>query len=72
MAQPVIATQSQPNPVTIHDSAASNRVIAEIRAALNGLKYGEINVLVQDGVVIRIERTEKARVNLNSAGRLAR
>lgn len=33
-----------------------------IAAALRGLRYGEVTVVVQDGVVIRLERTEKIRI----------
>jgi hypothetical protein len=33
-----------------------------IRDALRGLEYGEVSVIVQDGVVIQIERTERKRL----------
>jgi hypothetical protein len=33
-----------------------------IAEALKGLQYGQLTVLVQDGVVIQIERTEKRRL----------
>ncbi|MFN4261058.1 MAG: YezD family protein [Gemmataceae bacterium] len=33
-----------------------------IRDALRGLRYGEVTVIVQDGLVIQIERTEKKRL----------
>ncbi len=33
-----------------------------IQDALRGLRFGEITVIVQDGVVIQIERTEKLRL----------
>ncbi|HWB10809.1 MAG TPA: YezD family protein [Pirellulales bacterium] len=36
--------------------------LEHIRQALRGLEYGQISVIVQDGVVIQIERTEKKRV----------
>jgi hypothetical protein len=29
---------------------------------LEGLRYGSVLVIVQDGVVIQIERTEKTRI----------
>jgi hypothetical protein len=35
---------------------------AHIRDALRGLRYGTVNVIVQDGVVVQIDRTEKRRV----------
>ena len=33
-----------------------------ISAALRGLKYGTVTVVVQDGVVVQVERTEKVRL----------
>jgi hypothetical protein len=33
-----------------------------IRGALRGLRYGTVTAVVQDGVVIQVERTEKIRV----------
>jgi len=33
----------------------------ELEAALRGLRYGEIKVIVQDGVVVQVERTERKR-----------
>jgi hypothetical protein len=36
--------------------------LAHVRDALRGLRYGTLNVIVQDGVVVQIDRTEKRRV----------
>ena len=33
-----------------------------IRNALKGLKYGNVNIIVQDGFIVQIERTEKHRL----------
>lgn len=33
-----------------------------IQEALRGLRYGAVNVIVQDGVVVQIDRTEKRRL----------
>ena len=33
-----------------------------IRDALRGLKFGLVSIVVQDGVVIQIERTERRRL----------
>lgn len=33
-----------------------------IKDALKGLMFGSINVIVQDGVIIQIDRTEKRRL----------
>jgi len=37
----------------------------QIREALRGLRYGTVNVIVQDGVVVQIDRTEKRRLRSN-------
>lgn len=33
-----------------------------IREALQGLRFGSVTVIVQDGVVIQVERSEKKRL----------
>ena len=32
-----------------------------IQQAVQGLRFGEVTVIVQDGVVVQVERTEKKR-----------
>jgi hypothetical protein len=41
--------------------AESETVLAQIREALSGLRYGAVTVIVQDGVVVQIDRTERRR-----------
>jgi len=36
--------------------------LAQIRQALRGLQFGQITVIVQDGVVVQIDRTERRRL----------
>jgi hypothetical protein len=36
--------------------------LAKVRDALAGLRFGEVTVIVQDGVVVQVERTEKVRL----------
>jgi len=38
------------------------RSLEQIGGALRGLKFGSVNVIVQDGLVIQIDRTEKVRL----------
>jgi hypothetical protein len=38
-----------------------------IREALRGLKFGSVNIIIQDGVVVQIDRTEKRRVRRTDA-----
>ena len=36
--------------------------VLRVLDALRGLKYGQVSIIVQDGVVIQIERTERIRL----------
>jgi hypothetical protein len=47
------------------DEATHDRTrdgIDRISAALRGLRYGTVTAVVQDGVVVQVERTEKFRL----------
>jgi hypothetical protein len=37
--------------------------VSAIRRALTGLRFGTLTVVVQDGVVVQIDRTERERVD---------
>ena len=41
--------------------------LQQIRDALRGLRFGSINVVVQDGVVVQIDRTEKKRLRVSQS-----
>jgi hypothetical protein len=43
-------------------TAPGDAALERIGQALEGLRYGSVLVIVQDGVVIQIERTEKTRI----------
>ncbi len=34
----------------------------QIREALRGIRFGAVQVIIQDGVVVQIDRTEKRRL----------
>lgn len=36
--------------------------LQQIQQALRGLRYGNVNIIVQDGVVVQVDRTEKRRL----------
>ena len=36
--------------------------LSHVRDALRGLKFGTVTLIVQDGVVVQIDRTEKRRL----------
>ena len=38
-------------------------IIEHVRAALSGLRFGEIVIAVHDGEIVQIARTEKFRPN---------
>jgi hypothetical protein len=42
--------------------ALGDPVIVQILKTLQGLRYGVVSIVVQDGVVVQIERTEKHRL----------
>ena len=44
------------------DSADTAVAVAKVRDALDGLRYGQVTLVVQDGVVVQVERTEKVRL----------
>ena len=52
---------------TVHrdDAPADREAMDAIRRALRGLRYGQVVVIVQDGVVVQVDRTERRRLRLN-------
>ena len=43
--------------------------LRRIEAALRGLRYGTVTAVVQNGVVVQVERTEKVRLQRQERGR---
>jgi hypothetical protein len=41
--------------------------IEPVRRALDGLKFGSVVIIVQDGLVVQIDRTEKLRLDRKSS-----
>jgi hypothetical protein len=39
-----------------------------IQTALRGLRYGTVTAVVQDGVVVQVDRTEKIRIEKRHGG----
>ncbi len=37
-------------------------LLDQIRQALNGIRFGEVRLVIQDAVVVQIERSEKLRL----------
>jgi hypothetical protein len=49
------------------DDYRSEEAIQRVLDAIRGLRYGQVTVIVQDGVIIQIERTQRTR--LKKSGR---
>lgn len=49
-------------PAIVNHAGTSDSAIEQIRDALRGLRFGVVSIVVQDGVVVQIERTEKRRL----------
>jgi hypothetical protein len=47
---------------------AADEAIEQIRESLRGLKFGSVNIIVQDGVIVQIDRTEKKRLREHRNG----
>ena len=43
------------------DPRQLDQAIEHIRQALVGLQFGEVSIIVQDGVVVQVERIERKR-----------
>ena len=41
--------------------APTDFVLEQVRQALVGLKFGQITLVLQDGVIVQLERTERKR-----------
>ncbi|HEY8516609.1 MAG TPA: YezD family protein [Candidatus Binatia bacterium] len=58
-----MGTTVQAAPDKARIEQATDDALQRIRAALQGLRYGAVTALVQDGVVVLVERTEKVRLS---------
>jgi hypothetical protein len=47
--------------VTARDPRQLEPAIEHVRQALVGLQFGEVSIIVQDGVVVQVERIERKR-----------
>ena len=49
------------------DPERTREALTRISAALRGLRYGTVTAVVQDGVIVQVERTEKIRLERRDA-----
>ena len=59
--------RSSTSPPAAAADALRESELQQIREALQGLRFGSVNVIVQDGLVIQIDRTEKKRLRRGAA-----
>jgi len=52
-------SSSDPSP---QDDSQRQQELRQVQDALRGLRFGAVNIIVQDGVVVQIDRTEKRRL----------
>lgn len=58
MAETQSPTVKKPGPPAATDEA----VLEEIRKAIQTVRYGTVQIIVQDGRVVQIDKTEKIRL----------
>ena len=46
------------------ERSSADDALNQIRDSLRGLRFGSVNIIVQDGVIIQIDRTEKRRLRV--------
>ena len=52
-------------PVASRQERQLHHTLARIEEALEGLRFGQVTVTVQDGVVVQIDRLERTRLQRN-------
>ena len=45
-----------------------DEMLERVQAALRGIRFGTVTVVIQDGVVVQIERMEKIRLDTRRPG----
>ena len=45
-----------------------DETLERVQAALRGIRFGTVTVVIQDGVVVQIERMEKIRLDARRPG----
>ncbi len=50
-------------PKSVTPDQREDLAIEQVRKALKGLRFGTVTLLVQDGVVVQIDRSSKSRID---------
>ncbi len=59
------ATDGNHQPVKNRQERQLHHALARIEEALQGLRFGQVTITVQDGVVVQIDRLERTRLQRN-------
>jgi hypothetical protein len=54
-------TPSPPEPAPTEPEPRNRNALRYVEEALRGLQFGALTIIVQDGVVVQVERTERRR-----------
>jgi hypothetical protein len=54
-------TDTPPAPEPAESERANRGALRYVEEALCGLQFGAVTIIVQDGVVVQVERTERRR-----------
>jgi hypothetical protein len=65
---PLPATSANPPGAGAARQLPTDEELREIAASLRGMRYGSVSIVVQDGVIIQIDRTEKRRLRTRQEG----
>ncbi len=70
-----LSDSADANPENTHGVLRSDgpsiAVLAQISDSIRGIRYGQVTVIVQDGVVVQIDRLEKQRLVRGGEGQPA-
>jgi hypothetical protein len=62
LSMPNIARPPQHDERALPSCPAADLDLDRVRRAVSGIRYGEVRVIIQDGVIVQIERIEKQRL----------
>ena len=68
MTEPI---SQQPNLPLRERTSAADEALDQIRDSLRGLRFGSVNIIVQDGVIVQVDRTEKRRLRHSGSSQSA-
>lgn len=62
--KPIAMSQAPHTPSAVNGSKGlpTEEELREIAASLRGMRFGSVTIVVQDGVIIQIDKTEKRRL----------